>query len=165
MPAKDKIWLRAVYQAGATIVLAAVLAFTVNLVRPDGIPLVGDWSHEGRVVAGGLGDEGLIVSLDEASALHSAGLTVFLDARPLEAFESGHIAGARSLPWQDFDSRFSEVMADIPPDASIITYCDGEACSLSKDLARELANMGYTQVRVLVNGWSVWKNNGLPIEP
>jgi rhodanese-related sulfurtransferase len=111
------------------------------------------------------GGENLMVSLEEASALYATGAAVFIDARPREAFDSGHIAGALSLPWQDFEAGFSEVMQDIAPDAFIITYCDGEACSLSKDLALALRNMGYTQVRVLVNGWSVWKGEGLPLEP
>jgi rhodanese-related sulfurtransferase len=117
------------------------------------------------LIAAGAGGENLVVPLDEALALHGAGVAVFLDARPEEAFNSGHVAGARNLPWQDFDARFPEIMEAIPPDAFIITYCDGEACSLSKDLALALRNMGYTQVRVLVNGWSVWKDEGLPTEP
>lgn len=49
-------------------------------------------------------------------------------------------------------------------DAVIITYCDGDTCNLSKELALLLENLGFSKVRVLVNGWTVWQNAGLPVE-
>jgi rhodanese-related sulfurtransferase len=75
-----------------------------------------------------------------------------------------HIAGALNLPWEDFEAHFQQVMADVPPDALIITYCDGESCALSKDLALALQGKGYPHVRVLPNGLSLWKDEGLPLE-
>jgi 3-mercaptopyruvate sulfurtransferase SseA len=45
-----------------------------------------------------------------------------------------------------------------------VTYCDGETCSLSEDLAKELMAMGYKQVKVLLNGWTRWNEAGLPVE-
>jgi 3-mercaptopyruvate sulfurtransferase SseA len=55
-------------------------------------------------------------------------------------------------------------LQDVPPDSLIIAYCDGESCTLSKELAFELAARGYSHVRVLVNGWSVWQDANLPVE-
>jgi rhodanese-related sulfurtransferase len=46
----------------------------------------------------------------------------------------------------------------------IITYCDGEHCDLSVELALYLKKMAFENVRVLVNGWTVWKQAGLPTE-
>jgi rhodanese-related sulfurtransferase len=55
------------------------------------------------------------------------------------------------------------VLAKIPPDVTIITYCDGEDCDLSMNLARALFFRGYENIRVLVNGWTRWKGAGLPV--
>ena len=54
-------------------------------------------------------------------------------------------------------------MADrIDGSEMIITYCDGESCDLSHELALFLKEMGYDNVRILVNGWTVWQHAGLP---
>ena len=57
-----------------------------------------------------------------------------------------------------------DVIADLANDAVIITYCDGDTCNLSKDLALFLENLGFSKVRILVNGWTVWHDAGLPVE-
>jgi len=46
----------------------------------------------------------------------------------------------------------------------MIAYCDGETCHLSKELAKALTEMGFQNARVLINGWSLWIQNGLPIQ-
>ena len=55
-------------------------------------------------------------------------------------------------------------MKDISVNTPIITYCDGENCELSHNLAKFLLDMGFTNVRILVNGWSKWQNADLPVE-
>jgi 3-mercaptopyruvate sulfurtransferase SseA len=45
----------------------------------------------------------------------------------------------------------------------VITYCDGESCNLSHELAVFLQDMGVEQVRMLFNGWTVWREAGLPV--
>jgi 3-mercaptopyruvate sulfurtransferase SseA len=56
-------------------------------------------------------------------------------------------------------------MADrLEGSGTIITYCDGESCELSHELALFLKEMGFANVRVLVNGWTVWQQAGLPTE-
>ncbi|MBW1711567.1 MAG: rhodanese-like domain-containing protein, partial [Deltaproteobacteria bacterium] len=86
------------------------------------------------------------------------------DARSSEVFKQGHIAGARNLPWEAFDKRFDEILSAITPERDTITYCDGESCNLSHELAITLKAMGFSKVKVLVNGWTVWQEAGLPIE-
>ena len=89
---------------------------------------------------------------------------MFLDARPEEFYKKGHIQGALSLPWQMVDEKCMEIMDKIPPDCTIITYCDGPACDLSHLLAEFMKDMGFENVRVLVNGWTLWKQHKLPID-
>jgi len=48
---------------------------------------------------------------------------------------------------------------------AIIAYCDGEACHLAPDLAEFLFFNGFDHVFYLKNGWSLWKEGGLPTAP
>jgi 3-mercaptopyruvate sulfurtransferase SseA len=45
---------------------------------------------------------------------------------------------------------------------TVITYCDGERCTLSRDLAEALRVEGVENVRELRNGWTLWQEHGLP---
>jgi rhodanese-related sulfurtransferase len=153
-------WRQAVWQMGLIVVLAAVAALVVNHYHPDGLPLVADWSPEARLAQDSGGS--LMIPLEEARDLFLGGQGIFVDARSREIYELGHIAGARNLPWEKFAEHYPQVVADIPKEATLITYCDGEGCELSEELALALLTEGYANVRVLVNGWSRWIEAGLP---
>ncbi len=142
--------------------LASVIALTVNQLRPGRLPLVADWSPEAQLKLDS-GDS-LMIPLEEAETLFFAQVAAFLDARSQDTFAEGHIQGAYNLPWDELDQYFTAVMADIPQETPIVTYCDGESCGLSKELAGVLLAKGYTNVRVLVNGWTLWQEKGLPVE-
>jgi len=153
----------AVWQSIAILAMAAVLAFTVNHFRKDRLPLVGDWSPKGELRALKTSEDA-IVSIEEARALFLTGGAIFFDARSPEDYQAGHIQGALNLPAQNFDEFYPGLLPEITPDSLIITYCDGETCELSKDLAFALSAKGYSHVRVLVNGWSSWRDATLPVE-
>jgi rhodanese-related sulfurtransferase len=163
MPLTKKIFPTIVWQSGTILVLAIVLSLTVNHFRRDGLPLVGDWSPKAQLNSLPTLEDA-IVSLEEARALFLTHGAVFIDARPRELFLAGHIQGALNLPPADIEGIFPQVLQDVPPDSLIIAYCDGESCTLSKELAFELAARGYLHVRVLVNGWTVWQDGKLPVE-
>jgi rhodanese-related sulfurtransferase len=148
-------------QAAALVLMSAIISIGVNNLRPDGIPLIGDWSPKGRMIT--KSGESLIVPFEQAKTLFESQEAVFLDARPADEYAAGHIQGALNLPWQDFDNHFERIWPHLSENKTFIAYCDGESCSLSKDLASALRDMGFSDVRVLVNGWSVWKNSGLPV--
>lgn len=158
----EYIGSKTAWQPCLIVFLAVVAGLGVNQVRSDRLPLIGDWSQDVRLkTAAG---QSMAITLDEAKGLFSSGRAVFLDARSSADYEQGHIAGALCLPWQEFEDFFDRVIPDVPLDATIVAYCDGELCDLSKHLAEELHNMGYEKVRVLVNGWSVWQEADLPVE-
>jgi rhodanese-related sulfurtransferase len=152
----DVLW-----QSALIISIAAALSLSVNHFRRDGVPLVRapEAGSSGSQTAGES-----VVSIEEARALFLTNGAVFIDARPAEVYRSGHIQGALNLPADSLEESLSVVMEQIPPDSLIITYCDGESCSLSKEAALELSARGYSNVQVLVNGWSVWQDAGLPTE-
>lgn len=155
-------WRQAAWQALALIVWSAAVALAVNAIRPDRIALVGDFSPAARFTAPT--GERIDISLEEAEKLFYTRGAVFFDARPAEDYARGHIRGARSLPLQDLDLRFLEVTADLELETPVITYCDGETCTLSHELALFLRDAGFRNARVLVNGWTLWFQAGLPTE-
>jgi rhodanese-related sulfurtransferase len=136
--------------------LSAGLGLTFNASRQDSLPLIHVRDNSTQ-----LSPQSGEISLQDASRLFSSGQAVFLDARPAEDFAEGHIEGALSLPifsfTQDFDALKSQMEG-----RTVITYCDGEACELSRDLADQLKAHGLKDVLVLKNGWTLWKDSGLP---
>jgi rhodanese-related sulfurtransferase len=154
-------WIRSIRQLSVIVMAAVAVALISNHFRAAPLPLVGDWSQDARLISPS--GRRMAISLDEAKNLHQSGGAVFLDARPLEDFTQGHIQGAISLPWQEAEQRVMDITADLASDAAIITYCDGDTCDLSRDLALFLENLGFSNVRVLVNGWTLWRDAGLPV--
>jgi rhodanese-related sulfurtransferase len=152
---------RAAAQAAAILAIALAVALGVNGLRSDSLALVGDWSPEARLQASD--EQFLRIPLAEAQRLQASGKGLFLDARTPEEFIRGHIAGAKNLPWHGVEDHFFAATDEITADTPIVTYCDGDACDLSGNLARFLLENGFTDVRVLVNGWALWQANKLPI--
>jgi 3-mercaptopyruvate sulfurtransferase SseA len=52
----------------------------------------------------------------------------------------------------------------LAPDTAIVVYCDGTECELSHRVADKLHQLDYKNVRILLNGWTVWHGAGLPTE-
>ena len=158
----NNTWGRAVRQILALVILSAVAAVAVNALRPDRLPLVGDWSVAARITTST--GERMDISLNEAEKLFFTDAAVFIDARSEEDYARGHIRNARSLPWQEVDLRFMVVTEALDLEMPIVTYCDGETCELSHQLALFLRDAGFLNTRVLVNGWALWQKAGLPVE-
>jgi rhodanese-related sulfurtransferase len=159
---RRNIWIKASKQVLFIILIVLLAGFASNMLRPDRIPFFEDWSKKPNIVTPS--GENLEIPLSEAEGLFKKGFVTFIDARPRTEYEAGHIKGAKSLPFKEADWKFIEVMTEVPEENAVITYCDGEACELSIDLALFLKNAGYKNVRVLLNGWTVWRQKGLPVE-
>ena len=142
--------------------LAVVAAVALNALRSDPLPWIGAYSEEARLTSPT--GRKLAISLEEAYHLHERREALFLDARSASEYAAGHIAGALSAPVSEGEERLLQVLEGVPDSTVIITYCDGETCNLSKELAIMIETFGFPNVHVLVNGWSVWKNAGHPIE-
>jgi len=160
---RSELLPKALFQAAALLVLSVLLSLGANQLRPDGLALVQDWSAQARLASPT--GESMVVDLDQAAAFHRSGQAVFVDARPVSLYAEGHIAGALNVPWQQVNDHIDGFLEKVPDAATIvITYCDGEACELSEDLAVMLQDLGYTNVKVLINGWSLWLSKDLPVE-
>ena len=157
-----KIWVKAIRQAGFIALIALALGPISNQIRSDPLPLFGTWSPEARLAL--MYGKNSLISLDEAKERFLDGSAIFIDARPEAVYRKGHIQDARNLPLEAFDEKASTTVFELPEDTLIITYCDGERCTLSAELYLKLKEIGYENVRVLFDGWRVWKSNGLPTE-
>jgi rhodanese-related sulfurtransferase len=102
------------------------------------------------------------VTLDEAKGRLHLGAAFFLDARAPSDYATGHIATAFNLPAEEFDAYYGQIAGMLTTSSVIIVYCDGVECSLSHDLTKRLRQLGYANVHILKNGWTLWRGAGLP---
>jgi glyoxylase-like metal-dependent hydrolase (beta-lactamase superfamily II)/rhodanese-related sulfurtransferase len=84
---------------------------------------------------------------------------VLLDVREKEAFDAGHIPGARHLPRGQLELRVNKELPD--PTRRILVCCEfGQISTLAAATLREL---GYTQAAALDGGVKAWRESGLPL--
>ena len=151
------------------LVVSIALAMLVNFLSPSGIALVGQWdTSQGVITASPSGTEEEkpeeINSVARAMEIFDNGNVLFVDARSSDNYEDGHIPGAISLPVGQFDEQIESFLNQHPPDAFIVTYCSGRTCEDSHNLAQLLSDVGYTHLRVFIDGFPGWKAEGYPVE-
>ena len=85
---------------------------------------------------------------------------VVLDVREKDAFEAGHIAGARFLPRGQLELRVNTEFPD--PTVRIVTCCEfGKISTLA---AATLRDLGFTRAAALDGGLKAWREAGYPME-
>ena len=151
------------------LVFSVAVALLVNQFSPVGIALVGNWDTEkGAISAKARGEEtpeGMeITAVAAARAVFDAGGALFVDARTQDLYDEGHIAGALSYPVGEMEERIEGFITEYPPEQAIVAYCSGRECEDSHKLARFLIDMGYTRVRVFIDGFPAWQKEGHPVE-
>ena len=101
-----------------------------------------------------------VVTAEMAQRLLDAGEPLSLiDLRPAEEFKTGHLPGARSIPFQEVLKRYAE----IPRTGRVILYC---ACSLSEvqPAYQLLWDHGYRNIGFLGEGFPGWVKRGYRVE-
>lgn len=83
---------------------------------------------------------------------------MLLDARGLEEYTVSHLYNARHIGYKQLNE---SVIAAIPIDATLVVYCS--IGKRSEDVARQLRDRGYTNVRNLWGGIFDWTNRGYPV--
>ena len=125
-----------------------------NQILPRGLPLITPPKPPHKTEA--------FITLDQARQLWQSGAALFLDAREPADYAAGHIGNALNLPAQSFAQHFGEVAPMLTPNSELILYCDGPECELSHRLRESLRELGYTNTHLLFNGWTAWRQAGLP---
>ncbi len=140
-----------------------------NTFSQKGIKLVGTWGN--RTISDSVvvphnyePEDPEAVTLGQVMKSFESEEAIFVDCRLKEDYHLGHISGAVSLPWEEFEEYYPDLTRTLSEAKEIIAYCDGDECELSLLLARELADLGYKNVKVFFGGWLEWKEAGLPVE-
>lgn len=151
-------WLRtAMPQALGIVLLGIGAGLAGNQISPRGLPLVPPPKESRPADA--------FMTLDQAKYLWDLGSALFLDAREPADYAAGHIGNALNLPAQSFSQHFGNIAPMLTIETPLILYCDGAECELSHRLRASLQQLGYTNTHLLHNGWTAWRQAGLPITP
>jgi rhodanese-related sulfurtransferase len=106
------------------------------------------------------------VELKEAKRLFDEKTAIFLDSRSAGDYRDSHIRGAIGLPLISLVQDRTLASKVIPDKNGLfIIYCSGEGCDLSVELAKELIALGYSNVKVLGEGYPGWAEAKYPVEP
>jgi rhodanese-related sulfurtransferase/DNA-binding transcriptional ArsR family regulator len=100
------------------------------------------------------------ISRDELARRIDAGDVIVIDVRPVVEYESGHIAGARSVPID----KLARQLRHLRQGVEVVAYCRGPYCVFADDAVRLLRRRGRT-ARRLEDGYPEWRRARLPIEP
>lgn len=83
---------------------------------------------------------------------------LWIDARPDEVYDRGHIPGAISLNESTWDDKLFVVFDRYQPGDRLVVYCGGRTCGLSREVAQRLRDeSGIDAVYVLEGGWDAWQ--------
>lgn len=96
---------------------------------------------------------------DELALRIAGGEVVVVDVRPAAEYAAGHIAGARSIPIDEFAANVKALPADI----EVVAYCRGPYCVYADDAVRLLRRSGRA-ARRLEDGFPEWRRAALPLE-
>ena len=145
-------------QIGIILLFSGVVSFLANSVHPRKIPWVQSWSNhvEAKARKAGISVIPLSVALQKFQSLEAT----FLDARPADEFETGHISGALSLPFQSLEESFQTIGKLLDSSKELIVYCTNRECDDALLLATELQAMGAENLVLYIDGFELWKKHG-----
>ena len=86
---------------------------------------------------------------------------ILIEALGAAYFADAHLPGAVNIPPGQVDRLAPVLIPDL--DARIVVYCSGR-CDSSRIVARELAELGYSEVRIYEGGKEDWVEHGLPVD-
>jgi len=161
------------------ILTSSLVGLIINFISPNGIPLIkaerkisfvedslnindaNEVIKESNIENNAF-EEAKAITLKQAYSLFNQD-ALFIDARDHVEYEIGHIKGAISLPYAEFE-KYKSVLESISKEVPLVTYCDGKDCDLSILLGDKLFEMDYKQVYIFFGGWIDWQVNNYPID-
>jgi len=132
--------MRVIRQIMVLILLAllpAALAAWVHPKRPE-------WHRSGEEV-------------DLGTALQWREKVLWVDARPREQFDAGHIPNALLLNSYEWEELLDPFLDQWKSGQTVVVYCSSADCDLSKEIAQRLRKeVQIPNVYVLKGGWRAW---------
>ncbi|MBU5480996.1 rhodanese-like domain-containing protein [Blautia sp. MSJ-19] len=80
---------------------------------------------------------------------------LIIDLRDEEAYDSSHVTGAVSIPYEELENR-----NDLPVNKTLVFYCDRGGASMAA--AREFVRRGY-RTRSVIGGFAAYRGRNLVI--
>jgi rhodanese-related sulfurtransferase len=147
-------------QALIVLMFSVGLAFAVNALRSQGLALVVPFPPEYQCPS--LSSAGHPLKVAQALKSNSPGKedAVFVDARPRELFEIGHIEGAIDIPYSFIEPTPKEIIHRLKRFRTVIIYCNSKDSEKSKLMAGELSQAGVEGVFYLEGGFLEWVKEG-----
>jgi len=138
-----------IFEISAIIIISISLAFLYNHYREKPVQIDETKSIEKNINE---------ISIEDSMNMFKNGETLFIDAREESDFNKGHIKNSINIPAEDANSKAINFLNRYKnKNTPIVVYCDGEECDLSLKTSKFLNSIGYNDVNILVNGWSLWK--------
>jgi rhodanese-related sulfurtransferase len=144
-------------QALCVIMISTALAFAVNALRPLPLSLVMPFPPEYRCSI--TPQSGLPMRVELALTMFGRGDVVFVDSRPSQAFQIGHIEKARNIPYSFIDPVGEETVRELKRYKSVIIYCNRKDAQVSMSMAGELSEEG-VGATYLEGGFLEWVKAG-----
>jgi rhodanese-related sulfurtransferase len=85
------------------------------------------------------------------------GNVLWVDARPADEYEAGHVPAAILLNLEGWDRLFPQFLDRWSSEKKVVVYCSAASCELSREVAERLRKNGIPSVFVLKGGWEAWK--------
>jgi rhodanese-related sulfurtransferase len=136
------------------------------------VGMAGSAAAQGNVLQATLGETGQKTgeaSTAEVRKILADGSAVLIDSRKRSEFVAGHIAGAKNAapePGAPPAAFVAEVerLAGGDKGKALVLYCNGQNCQASRQLAAQLTDAGFTNVRRYQLGLPMWRALNGPVE-
>lgn len=106
----------------------------------------------------------LAVETDVSDVAHDlaagTGPIVVIDVRLPTDYELCRVRGAINIPHRRIDGGTT---AELPRDATLVTYCWGPGCNAATKAALRLARLGF-RVKEMIGGLEYWRLEGCPVD-
>jgi len=162
-------FLRIAIKAAVIVIASSILAAVVTLIRPGGMELITSGFAGQTEGKAGKPDAPAVrgvknIDLIETKAQFDGKKALFIDARSIAEYMSGHIPGSKNLPYDKFEDYFLKILGSTASSSPLVVYCSGDGCNSSVILAQKLVEEGFTNVMVFYGGWPEWEKAGYPSE-
>lgn len=146
----------------------SILAGVVrNVVQDEPLP----WIKEPRILSTisnfiipELMREPLAINLEFTKHLHDKNEAVFIDARDVDEYETGHIANALNIPFDEAEYYVDQILS-LEPEYPVVIYCSGGECDLSINLGDLLfEEYEFFYVLIYEGGYPEWESSGYAVE-
>ena len=141
---------------------AVILGTAAQFFGPRSIPWVENYSRrvEVRAMQAGIA----IVDVTTTKEIIEAGEFLIFDARTAADFDTGHLPGAVSFPFENREEGYNEMAALLQPAQPVLVYCSGRDCDDALLLGAFLKSQGSQQVVLFLDGIAGWKTAELPLQ-